>query len=203
MIDAAMSPETRRQYCWRALSINRVLTRYGQDSRTATRLALQNYVAQWDAYNSNGYLQYPWELYLNGKWVYDRDSLAPPRRQWIIAHPNIAVEQAGRSFEGSRLDQVISVEPVGYLWYRDNRRSYYGVSTLLTFANDRDVGRGLLLHFGKTAKLGYVWRDKDAQHHSQNGVVFTMDLYQMLADAPQPQLDRRAGVKAILEQIIK
>lgn len=200
-IDAGMSAETRRQYCWRALSVNRILTQYGQNSRTATRLALQTYVAQWDAFNSNGYLQYPWELYLNGKWAYDRDSLAPPKRQWVIAHPNAAVEQAGRSFEKSRLDQVVSLEPVGYLWYTEDRKSYYGLSGLFTFANDRDVGRGLLLHFGKTAKLGYVWRDKDAQHHSQNGIVFTMDLYQMLAKPPQSQIDRLEKVKAILNKL--
>jgi hypothetical protein len=199
-IDAGMSADARRQYCWRALSVNRILTQYGQDSRAATRLALQTYVTQWDAYNSNGYLQYPWELFLNGKWAYDRDSLAPPKRQWIIAHPNVAVEQAGRSFEGSRLDQVISVEPLGYLWYTDNRKSYYGLSAMLTFASDRDVGRGLLLHFGKTAKLGYVWRDKDAQDKSQNGIVFTMDLYQLLANPPQSQLDRRELVKALLSK---
>ena len=69
---------------------------------------------------------------------------------------------------------------------------------MLTFANDRDVGRGLLLHFGKSAKLGYVWRDKDAQSHSQNGIVFTMDLYQLLADPPQSQIDSREMVKTIL-----
>lgn len=133
-----------------------------------------------------------------GKWAYDRKSLAPPKRQWVIAHPNVALEQAGPSFEKSRLDQVISVEPVGYLWYTENRK----VSALLTFASDRDVGRGLLLHFGKTAKLGYVWRDKDAQDYRQNGFIFTMDLYQLLADPSQSQLDRREGVKAILNKLL-
>jgi hypothetical protein len=201
-IDAAMSPDVRRQYCWRALSINRILTQYGEKARAATALALQTYVAQWDSYNANGYLQYPWELYLNGKWAYDRDSLAPPRRQWVIAHPNVAIEQAGPNLKSSRLDQIVTLEPIGYLWYTEDRKSYLGLAALLTFSSDRDVGRGLLLHFGKTAKLGYVWRDKDAQNHSQNGVVFTMDLYQLLADPPQSQFDSRGRTKAILDKVL-
>lgn len=201
-ITIAMPPGVRREYCWRAISLNRILIQYGESSRAGTALALQTYVAQWDAYNANGYLQYPWELYLNGKWIFDAKSLAPPKRQLVIAHPGIAVEQSGSSFESSRLDEVVSVEPIGFLWYEDNRKTYYGASTLLTFSSSRDVGRGLLLHFGKLAKLGYVWRDKDAQNRQQNGVVFTMDLYQMLADPPSSQLDARQRTQSVLEGLL-
>jgi hypothetical protein len=201
-ITAAMPPQVRREYCWRAISLNRILTQYGESARATTALALQTYVAQWDAYNANGYLQYPWELYLNGKWTFDAKSLAPPKRQLVIAHPGIAVEQSGPSFEGSRLDEVVSVEPIGFLWYGDDRKMYYGFSTLLTFSSSRDVGRGLLLHFGKLAKLGYVWRDRDAQNRRQNGVVFSMDLYQMLAGPPSSQVDARDRAQSVLEGLL-
>lgn len=197
-IDQTMKPEVRKEYCWRTIAINKMLTRYGEAGRDTVAQTLRSYVSQWDAYNANGYLQYPWELYLNGL-TFDRNELAPPRHQWVIAHPGVGIEQAGQSFEKSRLNEVVTVEPLGFLWYTENRKSYYGVSTLLTLSSKQDTGRGLLLHFGKLAKLGFVWRDRDEQGRTQNGLVFSMDLYQMLSKPTQVQLDIENRVKNLYE----
>ncbi len=198
-IDKTMNPAVRKEYCWRTIAINKILTKYGEPGRDTVALTLRTYVSQWDAYNANGYLQYPWELYLNGKWTFDEDQLAPPRYQLVIAHPGIGIEQAGQSFEKSRLDEVVTVEPLGFLWYTENRKSYYGVSTLLSLSSKHDTGRGLLLHFGTFAKLGFVWRDRDEQGRTQNGVVFSMDLYQMLSKPPQVQLDMENRVRNLYD----
>ncbi len=200
-INGAMPPEVRRQYCWRAITVNRVLTRYGQDARAAAVATLNEYVGQWDAYNEYGYLQFPWELYLNGKWTTQRRNLTPPRHQWIIAHPGIGIEQAGNSVQESRRHEVVTLEPLGYLRYTEDRRFYYGLSLLATFPSDNDVGLGALLHLGRMAKLGYVTRDRDANGRKQDAVVFSIDLYQLLSTPSQQQLDGKAQAQALIEML--
>lgn len=201
VVDSRLSVEARRAYCWTAISLQRVLTYYGEEGRKAISSALRTQVARWDAFNQNGYLQFPWELYLNGKVFDDPASLAPPRGQLVVMHPGLAIEQAGSSLEQSRRHDVVSLEPIGFLWYTDSRATYYGLSALLTFASDEDAGRGVLLHFGKFAKIGYVVRDRAADGRRQNGVVLSMDLYQLLAGPTQSHLDREERVRQLLDYV--
>jgi hypothetical protein len=127
----------------------------------------------------------------------EKGSLLPPRTQWVLAHPAVAVEMAWpRSPALTRID-IITVEPVGYLRYTEERQSYAGLSFLVTLSSALDPGYGALVHMGRTAKFGYVYHRKTDALEAKHGAVFSVDLYKMIAGVPQKLKDAKARVEAL------
>jgi hypothetical protein len=191
-----------KELCYRARAAQRALTLFGTRGRDRARSALGYYVTLWDNYNRQGYSQYPWELYVNGKVSFDERSLLPPRSQWVIAHPAIAVQTAWPRDEGLRRLDVITFEPVGYLRYSADRRRYGGLSLLVTVSASGDPGYGALVHIGKTGKVGYVYhREGQSGEKSRHGVVFSLDLYKWIGGVPRKLEDAKARVEAVRDAI--
>ena len=201
-IAATEANAVARDLCYRAWAVKKVLVRYGQPGRERAVKALAGYVTLWDNYNSKGYSQYPWELYLNGRWTVDAGSFAPPASQWVLAHPAIAVEVAWpRSQDLRRLD-IITFEPIGYLRYRRDRRSYGGLSLLATLSAAADPGYGVLGHIGRIGKVGYVYHPRE-EEGARHGAVFSVDLYKLIGGVPQKLQDAKARVEALRNDALR
>jgi hypothetical protein len=174
--------ETIRAICWTAVPANELLGLANRIAEDAVLQGLDRAVAAWDAFNTTGYAQYPWELLLNRP----PDGLMPPRVQWIVMHPSVGLELVGTGDPRSmrRVDTIL-LEPLGVLRYTDDRRFYAGVSFLASLSSSERIGLGPMIHLGQFLKLGYVFRSADDNAESgRDGVVVTADLLQLLAGAP-------------------
>jgi len=192
VVEPALSPDAVRTLCWTAIAADDLLNLYGGNARARALSALKSAVRAWDNFNTKGYSQYPWELFINGR---GGDGLAPPSRQIVLLHPSVGIELAGRSLEHLRRLDVLSVEPLGLLFYRSDRAFYFGISSVLSFPSDADVGAGALLHVGP-ARAGYIFRSAAG---GGSGALFTLDLYQLLAGAPEALRSARDRVQDILQ----
>src|SRR3972149_3796768 len=140
IITPAVGPAVARELCYRAHAAQKILIRYGQNAREHTSSVLGYYVTLWDRYNTNGYSQYPWQLYLNGHWPVKEDQWQPPRGPWVVGHPAIAIETTWPQSRDLRRLDIISLEAVGYLRFNKHRTSYFGASALMTLAASSGVG---------------------------------------------------------------
>jgi hypothetical protein len=192
-----------KELCYRAYAAGRILVRYAQPGRERTASVLGHYVTLWDNFNKQGYSQYPWELFLNGLWTIKPSTLVPPRSQWVLLHPAVAIEVSAPQIRDFRRLDIISIEPLGYLRYSSDRRSYGGVSLLVTLSATADPGYGLLAHFGKTGKLGYTYHPRDVEGRSRHGVVFSIDLYKLIAGVPQKLQDVRTRIEGMRDALIR
>lgn len=151
---------------------------------------------KWDAYFEQGRSQYIWELGLNS-WRFKRKLKAqcgkayekeakpgedeqefcerytaarlpePPATQWILFHPNAAVEIAddGRG-DATSFGAVAVVELVGYNrleWRDDSVVSWpLGVSIIATISPEsrgQTLGWGGMIHINNTYSIGFARRD--------------------------------------------
>ena len=170
--------------------MRRMLTAYGAPARAAATKSLNASVKRWDNYGSKGYSQFPWELALNSA-GYSASSYDPPRTQKVLLHPALGLELAGPKVESFgnladlRSNDVVTLEPLGYLIYNDSRSFYYGASAIVTLGGDRRIGGGGMLHLGQAIKAGYVWRGRDETGKRGQSVIVSADLLQFLTDTPK------------------
>jgi hypothetical protein len=119
---------------------------------------------RWQAYFTDAYSQYPWELALNSKRYQRSSTLAePPNRQLILAHPGAAFEVIDEDGE-QRLEEALLLEAIGlYRWtYKNSQiRRPFGASLVLSWhgTTGDDVGYGVLLHLPRSWSLGFTYRD--------------------------------------------
>ena len=181
VVDCSVPVEERMDLYHRVELVRQVLTRFKRGPELLAQASIAATVDRWDNFIRSGYAQYPWELWLNGHGKVDLTNLEPPRRQWVFLHPSAGVEVVGGGSHSRRAD-VAMIEPLGHVWYSENRSFYTGASLALTLPSDRPPGAGILLHIGRYGKVGYVFRRKDGTGRNQNGVLFSLDLYGWLGD---------------------
>jgi len=177
------SQDMRRSLCWRALAVDRLLSAYGAPARLTALQRLDEAVGRWDNYGKNGQSQFPWELALNSAF-FDRRAIDPPGHQIVLLHPAVGVELAGPEVDRLRRLDVVTLEPLGMIWYNRTRSFYYGFSTIVSVPDDADIGVGGLVHLGKLAKLGFIFRGRDDAGVERNGVLLSVDLYRFLSAMP-------------------
>lgn len=195
LVDASMDASAIRTLCWHAISADWLLLSYGDDARARAASSLKAAVRMWDSFNARGYSQYPWEVAINGRGVRGDDWLKPPSRQIVLLHPSIGIEAAGTTLKRLRRHDVVMVEPLGLLFYRADRSSYFGASAVVSLPSDADAGIGVLLHAGPAVKLGWVWRSQDA---GGSGAIVSVDLFQWLSNAPAEFRDAKDRVQTLL-----
>lgn len=173
--------ETIRAVCWTAIAAEALLSFANRNARGAVLQGLHRAVAAWDAFNSAGYAQYPWEVLINPP----PDGLMPPRWQVILMHPGVALELEGvRDLRTSRRLDTILIEPVGLLWYTEARTFYLGTSLVASMPGGESPGLGPMAHIGPFLKAGYVFRFDTAAEPDRDGLVLTVDLLQLVTGAP-------------------
>lgn len=165
---------------------------------------------QWDAYFDEALFQYPWELMINGVWLQRHDErprdehgnrlgfLAAPTSQWILFHPNVAMEYVSSAADGQQLKPALYVELFGYNHWRwsepGTMRNALGWSLLASYADRAaadDWRYGVMLHYGNRFDIGITYDSE-----SKGGVLVSMDFAQALADI---NTTARKGIRFLSE----
>jgi hypothetical protein len=141
-----------------------------------TRLAEAE--SRWHTLATQGYVQYPWELWLSRALShnyrnYDRcfaadpsctgdEGLDPETLRPIFLHPGVGLGFPGfgkRDGEPrAKGELVIAVEAIGVNAYLEDFKHYFGISALVGF-QQADFARprlGVLLHLSRYLELGYL-----------------------------------------------
>lgn len=182
-LDAATPSTARRALCWRALAVQRVLTAYGSPALRSLVQELQLASSRWDNYMDQGYSQFPWELWLNGR-RFDATSENPPRSQLILLHPAAGIELLAprlNALDDLHRSTTFTVEPLGYVWYNDARTFYVGLSAAVSLTSDVPAGVGGIAHLGTWGHVGYMVRRRGSTGQHQDGLLISLDLYQLFA----------------------
>jgi hypothetical protein len=200
VVTAAMTTEQQRALCWPTLAVERLLTLFGETNRAASVDALETLAMRWEKYVENSYSQLPWELALNGL-IRGRSGYEPPKSQLVLLHPSVGVEANGSVLKELRRVDVAVLEPIGYLRYNGDYTRYFGVSSALTFASNRNVAIGGYVHLWfPQAKIGYVVRSEQDRRRRSSALV-SMDLYDFLSGVPDQLRSAResAFARRVLE----
>ena len=127
----------------------------------------------WDHYFTGARSQYPWELWLNGRFMKDtrkeergvklgfRDV---PNSQWLFLHPDVVFEYAPDEPEGNRFAGLAILDVVGlnrWKWNADGSMGFaVGASFIVSMgdhANMDDVGFGAMLHLANRWSVGMTF----------------------------------------------
>jgi hypothetical protein len=140
--------------------------------------ALKEAEGHWHTLLGEGYVQYPWELWLSRELSSDyrnytrcfasdptctgREGLDPEVLRPIFLHPGVGLGFPGFGKRDgkprSRADLVLLLELGGAVWYASDFKKYVGLSAILGFER-ADFARprvGLLFHLSHYLQLGYL-----------------------------------------------
>lgn len=152
--------------------------------------------ARWRSYFADARSQYPWELFVNS-WRYesrvrrDRGLSGPPDWQWIVLHPDIAMQYVRDAAAGDRFRPALILELVGYNWWSwgaDHRpQNAWGVSLVRTYADTTSVPSsswGVAVHRSNKYTLTVT------RSEGNTGVLLSVDLAGAVTSASQEWKDR-------------
>src|SRR6476661_579507 len=157
-----------KDFLFRAQTVDRLLNQMKKSSREATIQGIRNAAMRWELFLKEGRSQYPWEAFINGldPTIRPENIKFPPSRQWIVLHPELAVELSTHSFKDIRAKQSLLVDVVGHTFYWWSNRddpsqglSYAGITAVASFRDDMRPGIGVMAHYGRYVNGGVVWRD--------------------------------------------
>jgi hypothetical protein len=147
----------------------RLLREMARPNRAVAVAAIAAAAERWRQYVFDGRSQYPWEMALNGATTAGRSDIQnPPRRQWILLHPEIGVE-VGRGGAGGAYvtgKESALIQALGHVWYRwpasagDDLR-WWGLSGSVSLREEQRPGVGVTIHYGKVVNVGVLWREVD------------------------------------------
>lgn len=145
---------------------------------------LQQLERQWERYFRQSRSQTALELAVNG-WLFKRRNTAhrflpPPDRQWVLLHPDIALQHLPGARDGAQTQEALLIEVIGRTGWRS--RPWYqpaGASLVALYADrpdTRDWAPGLAVHLRNHLSLGYSY------HDGEGGLFLSLDLGKMLQD---------------------
>lgn len=133
------------------------------------RLATEYKVREvmWQEYFFKTRVQYPWEMVINSRATFTMTQAAPepPKYQWIIAHPDVAVEYVWDADDGEQLKPTLLAEVLGYnRWGGFDKttgkiNTAYGASAITTWTDrdgTKDLRYGLMLHYRSRYSLAFT-----------------------------------------------
>jgi hypothetical protein len=163
-------PAARFQdFMHRVTVAERLLREMARPNRAAAVAAIAAAAERWRQYVFDGRSQYPWEIALNGLTTAARSDIQnPPRRQWVLLHPEVGVEIGRGGADGAYLTGKESalVQALGHIWYRwpttiGEDLRWWGVSGSVSLREEQRPGVGVTVHYGKVVNVGVLWREVD------------------------------------------
>lgn len=140
---------------------------------------------EWDAYFESARGMTTLELALNS-YLHRKDETTkfagPPRRQWVLLHPEIVIEQVRGAADGEETDEALALELVGLNYWDQRGAPWYrpsGGSVTLLYsdkASTDDLGIGFQLYFRSAYSIGYSNRG------GEDGVFVSVDLLKLFRD---------------------
>lgn len=162
------------------LLVQRAIVEFNKDAFKSAALQIKSLEETYDSYLFEGFPMFPWEALVNS-WVLTDKHIAngPPRNALVFLHPAAGFVGSVDSNTSSDIGGVLSIEPIGWIRYSANYKSWYGASLLAVFPSDREAGYGVTLNYEKF-KLGVTWHDDDDPKHEGLAVFLGFDLYRLL-----------------------
>lgn len=200
---------TRRSVCWLAFAAHDVTSQARLRSITDVAAALHRLDTRWSNFMNRGYSMLPHELLINGwtdaliKGLSRGNDLEPPRVQFIVAHPSAGTQVVSatlRTLRDSHREDVLSLEPAGFVVYSAQRSRYVGASWLVTFPSSSRIGSGVMLHVSRFGHVAYVRRPVDPDGIHRNGLLLSLDAYRYLTGAAGMWKNLEAAALAAYER---
>jgi hypothetical protein len=153
--------------------------------------------AAYDRYLFEGFPMFPWEAAVNS-WFLTPKHIAngPPRNQIVLMHPAAGIVVATASDAKSDTGATLSIEPLGWVRYAEDHKSWVGFSLLAVFPGDREPGYGVAVNYNMF-KLGVTWHDDDTGERDGPAVFLGLDLYQFLGEKYRQYDGYRDRIKAL------
>lgn len=146
---------------------------------------------RYDRYLSKGFPMFPWESFVNSLLLAPEHlASGPPHFQIVALHPAAGVEATMKLRANDGWSPVLCLEPVGWVYYppKEDFRTWWGASALLTFRRDIGMGAGLLFRY-QSFSLGFTLRpltEGGSLRHGERFVFLGIDVYKFLKKGPAP-----------------
>jgi hypothetical protein len=177
-------PETR-SVCWLALTLTDLATIYGSAARTAVVAAYHDRARRWDNYARHGYSMQPFELFVNGYMPHADGE--PPVLNLVFGHLSAGEEMFNRkplAWKNLERRNVLTIEPVGFIYYVSNFSRYIGASWIITYPDSGGIGHGPMLHIKNVGHVAYLWQPRDPAGTRRKAILLSLDLYRYIAGVP-------------------
>ena len=108
--------------------------------------------------------------------------VGPIKRQWILLHPGLVIENVNDAPDGDKMALGLTLEWFGINWWDKETSPVgfpFGVSVTSLYSDRPGVdaiGHGLMLHFNNKYSVGW------ASHDGDNGFYVTVDLLGLFVD---------------------
>ena len=162
-------------------TINAFLHKIKKKEREKLIKSIKRAHERWKNFIFDGFSQYPWEALLNGYFT-SFDIQYPPKVQYIVLHPELSFELKTDNLQAKL--EVLTVEVLGLLRYKNNWKNFFGVSFIVNMREDLGAGIGGMIHYNMYS-LGIVWHDVDDDGNRFNDPPFItvgLDLYKLFED---------------------
>lgn len=198
-IEALPDPQAE-DLLYRIDTVHRLLTDFKKPAIGQTMGAIRNAQARWEIYLREGMSQFPWEAAFNS-WTIGADNIQyPPKRQWILMHPELGVEASTRSLKEVTAKESLAIELFGHVWYRwrnpdqpERGLRWWGISAAASLRDDLRPGIGFIAHYGRFVTVGVTWHDPDEDGRWFNDAPFILmgiDLFRF-AEERAPSYQKR------------
>lgn len=128
----------------------------------------------------NGLAMWPWELWLNGLRLSDKDTDPLFRTQWVVLRPSAGIEIDLRSQSSADLQASVMLEPLGFVRYRgDSYAHWWGASLVVTSSTRRGAGIGALLRWDNYV-IGLTRHKGEGSEPDSTFLMVGVDLYDLV-----------------------
>ena len=128
----------------------------------------------------NGLAMWPWELWLNGLRLSDKDADPLFRTQWVVLRPSAGIEIDLRSQSSADLQASVMLEPLGFVRYRgDSYAHWWGASLVVTSSTRRGAGIGALLRWDNYV-IGLTRHKGEGSEPDSTFRMVGVDLYDLV-----------------------
>ena len=123
---------------------------------------------------------WPWELWLNGLRLSDKDADPLFRTQWVVLRPSAGIEIDLRSQASADLQASVMLEPLGFVRYRgDSYAHWWGASLVVTSSTRRGAGIGALLRWDNYV-IGLTRHKEEGSEPDSTFLMVGVDLYDLV-----------------------
>lgn len=128
----------------------------------------------------NGLAMWPWELWLNGLRLSDKDADPLFRTQWVVLRPSAGIEIDLHSQASADLQASVMLEPLGFVRYRgDSYAHWWGASLVVTSSTRRGAGIGALLRWDNYV-IGLTRHKGEGSEPDSTFLMVGVDLYDLV-----------------------
>lgn len=128
----------------------------------------------------NGLAMWPWELWLNGLRLSEKDADPLFRTQWVVLRPSAGIEIDLRSQSSADLQASVMLEPLGFVRYRgDSYAHWWGASLVVTSSTRRGAGIGALLRWDNYV-IGLTRHKGEGSEPDSTFLMVGVDLYDLV-----------------------